>query len=187
MTNPTVREHVAISSADPMTDRVAVDTEELITHVLDDLNLKVVDPPRIEVTKARVEAKGDVFAAMQMSGAKSVATLTGRFPLPNVAEQIMELLTHTAATPVRLTRRTIVSGVKNQQAILDNPNIFATVAANVIREKFEEQLVLDTFAAVAYSPRQAFQLDRNTTYCPNSHRKITGRSWLRKQRRTFSA
>ena len=57
----------------------------------------------------------------------------------------MELLTHTAATPVRLTRKTIVaivSGVKNQQAILDNPNEFATIAANVIREKLEEQLVL---------------------------------------------
>lgn len=123
---------------------VAVDTPTLLAHVIEELNLRVVDPPRIEVTKARVEARGDVFAALQMSGAKTVATLTGRFPLPNLIERIAELLSHTAATPVRLTRLTllaIVAGVTNQQAILDNPNEFATVAASVIREKLEDQLV----------------------------------------------
>ena len=123
---------------------VTVDTAELVAHAVDELNIKVVYPPRIEVTKARVEAKGDAFAAMQMSGAKSVATLAGRFPLPNVVERIMEQLAHTAAVPVRLTRRTVgavMGGVRNQQAILDNPNEFATVAANVVREKLEEQLV----------------------------------------------
>lgn len=124
---------------------VAVDTPTLITHVIHDLNLLVVDPPRIEVTKARVEAQsGDVFTALQLSGAKTVATLAGRFPLPNLIERIAELLSHTASTPVRLTRRTllaIVGGVKKQQAILDNPNEFATVAAKVIREKLEDQLV----------------------------------------------
>jgi type III restriction enzyme len=111
---------------------------------VDELNLKVVPPPRIEVTKARVDVKADVFTAVQVSGAKSVATLAGRFPLPNVVERIMELLDHTAATPVRLTRKTvlaIVSGVKNQQAVLDNPTEFATIAADVIRAKLEEQLV----------------------------------------------
>lgn len=125
---------------------VTVDTPTLIAHAVDELNLRVVDPPRIEVTKARVEAKPtDVFAALQMSGAKTVATLTGRFPLPNLIERILELLSHTAATPVRLTRKTllhIIAGVQKQQAILDNPNEFATVAANVIRERLEEQLVL---------------------------------------------
>jgi len=125
--------------------RVVVDTRMLVAHVVHELNLRVVDPPRIEVTRARVEAQsGDVFTAMQLSGAKTVATLTGRFPLPNVVERIAELLSHTASTPVRLTRRTllsIITGVTKQQAILDNPNEFATIASDVIREKLENQLV----------------------------------------------
>jgi type III restriction enzyme len=124
---------------------VAVDTAALVAHVVDDLNLKLVAPPRVEVTLARVEARsGDVFRALQVSQARAVATLVGRFPLPNVVERIAELLAHTAATPVRLTRATIlkiVAGVRNQDAVLDNPNEFATVAAAVIREKLEEELV----------------------------------------------
>lgn len=125
---------------------VAVDTAELVAHVVDDLNLRMVAPPRIEIARAKVEAKSeDVFQALQMSQAKTVATLVGRYPLPNVVEMVAELLAHTSSTPVRLTRATllrIVAGVRNQGAILDNPNEFATVAANVIREKLEEQLVL---------------------------------------------
>jgi type III restriction enzyme len=85
-----------------------------------------------------------VFKPLQLSGAKTVATLVGRFPLPNLAGRIAELLAQTSATPARLTRRTlltIIEGVKDQQAVLDNPAEFATVAAGVIREKLEEQLV----------------------------------------------
>ncbi len=123
---------------------VIVDTPTLVAHAVDELNLRVVPPPRIEVTKARVDVRSDVFTAVQVSGARSVATLAGRFPLPNVVERVMELLDHTAATPVRLTRKTvlaIVAGVTNQQAVLDNPTEFATIAADVIRAKLEEQLV----------------------------------------------
>lgn len=130
---------------------VNVDSATLIAHAVDELNLKVVPPPRIEVTKARVDVRADVFTAVQVSGARSVATLAGRFPLPNVVERIMELLDHTAATPVRLTRKTvlaIVAGVKNQQAVLDNPTEFATIAADVIRAKLEEQLV----GGIRYEP-----------------------------------
>ena len=46
--------------------------------------------------------------------------------------------------PLRLTRRTIldvVRGVRNQQAILDNPEEFATQAAEVIRARLEEHLI----------------------------------------------
>lgn len=130
---------------------VNVDSATLIAHAVDELNLKVVPPPRIEVTKARVDVRADVFTAVQVSGARSVATLAGRFPLPNVVERIMELLDHTAATPVRLTRKTIlaiVAGMKNQQAVLDNPAEFATIAVDVIRARLEEQLV----GGIRYEP-----------------------------------
>jgi type III restriction enzyme len=48
------------------------------------------------------------------------------------------------APPVKLTRRTlatIVTGIKNRQAALDNPQEFASQAARVIHEKAIQQLV----------------------------------------------
>ena len=78
-----------------------------------------------------------------MSGAKTVATLVGNFPLPNLVEKLSELLGH-VNPPVRLTRRTllaIIRGVMNQQMILDNPEEFAQQAAVAIRQRLEEELV----------------------------------------------
>lgn len=124
---------------------VRVDTGALVRRVVDDLNALAIEPPRLVVTKARVEAgKGDVFTALQMSGAKTVATLAGKFPLPNLVEKLTELLTHTTDPSVRLTRKTllaVIKGVKNQQMILDNPEEFAERAANAIRQRLEEALV----------------------------------------------
>jgi type III restriction enzyme len=124
---------------------VQVDTPALIAHVVDDLNLRVVAQPRIVVTKARVEAQAskDAFMALQLSGAKAVASLAGRFPLPNLVDKMTELLAH-ISPPVRLTRATllaIIRAVEKQQAILDNPEEFAIVAVGVIRQKLEEELV----------------------------------------------
>lgn len=123
---------------------VQVDTEALVKRVVEDLNKLNIEPPRLVVTKARVEAgHGEVFTALQMSGAKTVATLTGNFPLPNLVHKLTELLTH-ATPPVRLTRRTllaIIRGVTNQQMILDNPEEFASQAVTMIRHRLEEELV----------------------------------------------
>jgi type III restriction enzyme len=124
---------------------VQVDTGALVKRVVEDLNKLSVEPPRLVVTKARVEAgKGDVFTALQMSGAKTVATLAGNFPLPNLVDKLAELLAHTTDPPVRLTRRTllaVVRGVKNQQMILDNPEAFAEQAVTAIRQRLQEELV----------------------------------------------
>jgi len=125
--------------------RVRVDTVKLVAVVVEDLNRLTIAPPRVVVTKARVEAAPgrDAFIALQMSGAKAVANLAGRFPLPNLVEKLLELLAHTSP-PIRLTRRTlldILAGVHNQQALLDNPEEFALQAAVRIRERLEEHLV----------------------------------------------
>jgi type III restriction enzyme len=123
---------------------VRVDSAALVARVVEDLNRLAIEPPRLVVTKARVEATArDVFTALQMSGAKTVATLAGRFPLPNLVDKLSELLTH-SDPPVRLTRRTLLSiirGVKNQQMILDNPEEFASRAATILRQRLEEELV----------------------------------------------
>lgn len=126
--------------------RVRVDTPKLTAAVVEDLNRLSIAPPRVVVTKARVEtARGqDAFVALQVSGAKAVANLAGRFPLPNLVEKLLELLGHTAP-PIRLTRRTlldILRGVRDQQMVLDNPEEFAVQAARLIRERLEEHLVV---------------------------------------------
>jgi type III restriction enzyme len=125
--------------------RVQIDTAALVAHVVDDLNLLSIAPPRVVVTKARVgtEKGKDAFTAMQISGSKTVANLAGRFPLPNLVDKLSELLAH-VNPPVRLTRGTllaIIRAVKDQQKILDNPEEFAIQAVGIIRQKLGEQLV----------------------------------------------
>jgi len=125
---------------------VKVDSEKLIADVLAALDPRQIQPPRVSVMKAAVQVGAEnVFAALQMSGAKTVVSLAGRYPLPNVVEVMANLLQHTTP-PVRLTRRTLLeiirrAGPELQAALLDSPHEFAAAAAPVIREKLAEQLV----------------------------------------------
>ncbi|MFO0803712.1 MAG: DEAD/DEAH box helicase family protein [Gemmataceae bacterium] len=124
--------------------QVKVNSERLIFTAVEDLNEMTIEPPKLVVTKARIEAKsGTAFNALQMSNATTVASLAGKFPLPNLVEKLAELLAHTQPA-LRLTRKTllaIIRGVKDQRMILDNPEEFAVRAAEVIRNRLEEELV----------------------------------------------
>ena len=123
---------------------VNVDTEQLIREVVEELDNADIRPPRITVTKAQVQVDDDqVFSAMQMSGAKTVIDLAGRYPLPNLVDAMMHLLENTTP-PMRLTRKTLLDifdRTQNQQAALDNPHEFASVAVRIIKEKLTDQLV----------------------------------------------
>ena len=123
---------------------VNVDTEQLIREVVEELDNADIRPPRITVTKAQVQVDDDqVFSAMQMSRAKTVIDLAGRYPLPNLVEAMMHLLENTTP-PMRLTRKTLLdifARTQNQQAALDNPHEFASVAVRIIKEKLTDQLV----------------------------------------------
>jgi type III restriction enzyme len=100
----------------------------------------------VAVMKATVQVGAEnVFEALQMSGAKTIVSLAGRYPLPNVVEVMANLLAHTTP-PVRLTRRTLLEIARRaspelQKAIVDSPNEFATVAVKIIKEKLADQLV----------------------------------------------
>jgi type III restriction enzyme len=130
--------------------RVTVDTAKLVADVVAAMNELTVSPPRVVVTRARLDVQqdgrgGQAFVALQMSGAKTLAALDGRFPLPDLVGKIAEQLAH-VKPPMRVSRRTllaVVAGVKPelQQAAVENPEGFAAVAANVVREKLDEQLV----------------------------------------------
>ena len=123
---------------------VHVDTDLLIDEVVTALDAAEIRPPRITVTKALVQVDDDeVFSALQMSGAKTVIDLAGRYPLPNLVDTMMHLLENTTP-PMRLTRKTLLEifrGTQKQQAALDNPHEFASVAVRIIKEKLTDQLV----------------------------------------------
>ena len=124
---------------------VHVDTDLLIDEVVAALNETEIRPPRITVTKALVQVdEDDGFSALQMSGAKTMIDLAGRYPLPNLVDTMTHLLENT--TPrTRLTKKTLLEifrrTQKNQQAALDNPHEFASVAVRIIKEKLTDQLI----------------------------------------------
>ena len=123
---------------------VNVNTDKLISEVVEELDNADIRSPRIIRTKARVEIDDDqVFSALQMSMAKTVIDLAGRYPLPNLIDTIMHLLENTTP-PMRLTKQTLLEifmRTQKQQAALDNPHEFSSVVARIIKEKLTDQLV----------------------------------------------
>jgi type III restriction enzyme len=123
---------------------VTIDSEKLVQDVVTALAQEEIKPPRVTITKARVDVGNEsVFEALQMSAAKSVMSLAGRYPLPNLVEVMTNLMEHTTP-PVRLTRCTLLEIIRrapDQQAVVENPNEFATVAVRIIKEKLADQLV----------------------------------------------
>jgi type III restriction enzyme len=124
---------------------VRIDTQKLIDEVTSALNKVEVKPPRIAITKAHVQAgkEDDIFQALQMSAAKSVQDLSGRFPLPNLLDIMSNLMEHSAPR-VCISRRTLLDifkSVDNKEAVTNNPYGFATAAIQVIKNKLAEHLV----------------------------------------------
>ena len=123
---------------------VNVDTDLLIDQVVKELDETEIRPPRITVTKAQVQVDDDdIFSAMQMSGAKTVIDLAGRYPLPNLVDVMIHLLENTTP-PMRLTKKTLLEifmRTQNRQAALDNPHEFASVTVRIVKEKLTDQLI----------------------------------------------
>jgi type III restriction enzyme len=124
---------------------VKIDTRKLIDEVVSDLNKIEVKPPRIAITKAHVQAgkEDDIFQALQMSAARSVQDLSGRFPLPNLLEIMSNLMEH--STPrISISHKTLLEifrQIDNKKTATDNPHGFATAAVQVIKNKLAEHLV----------------------------------------------
>jgi len=124
---------------------VKIDTQKLIDEVVSELNKVEVQPPRIAITKAQIQAgkEEDIFQALQTSAAKSVRDLSGRFPLPNLLEIMSNLMEH-SSPPVRISRRTLLEifkHINNKTAATNNPHGFATVAVQKIKEKLADHLI----------------------------------------------
>lgn len=123
---------------------MSVDSDKLITDVVAALDRLKIDPPRIIAQKAVVEsAVGEDKLEAKLVGHGVLATLIGRYAVPNLVEMLEELIAH-ITPPIKLTRRTlfaIITRIRNRQAALDNPQEFASQAARLIREKAIQQLV----------------------------------------------
>lgn len=123
---------------------VTIDTEKLLADVIAELDRAEIRKPHIAITKAQVQVGAEgTFEAMQMSGARNVLDLAGRYPLPNLVA-VMENLMDRTTPPMRLTRRTLLEvfrRAQNKQAALDNPHEFALVAVGIIKRKLADHLV----------------------------------------------
>ena len=118
--------------------QVTVDAEKLVADVVAALDKIKIEAPRIISQTADVEVDEIEDKLDYRVGGKRILTrLIGRHAVPNLVEVIEDLIAH-ITPPIKLTRRTLVAvitGIKNRQAALDNPQDFALQAARVIREK----------------------------------------------------
>ena len=123
---------------------VQVDSTRLIEDVVSELDRTEIQPPRITITRGRVEAgSDDAFHALQVTRARTIIDLAGRYPLPNLVTLMEELLERTTP-PMKLSRGTLLEiykRTKQQQAALDNPHEFANVTVGIIKKKLVDQLV----------------------------------------------
>ena len=124
---------------------VVIDTDTLITRTLKILNQTPIPAPKVAVVKVRVslEDNADVFSAMQMSGAKTIMDLSGRYPLPNVIDIMAELMERTTP-PVHVSRPTLLkifSTTTKKEAAAHNPHVFATIAVRILKEQLADLLV----------------------------------------------
>ncbi len=123
---------------------VKLDTEAILGDVVPEMGRAEIAPPRVTITKARVQATDDgVFEAMQLSQAKTAATLAGRWPLPDMVGLMGDLLEHTSP-PVRLTRRTLLElyrRIGDKTAAANNPHEWASTAVRILKEKLADHLV----------------------------------------------
>jgi type III restriction enzyme len=116
----------------------------LLSEVVPAIEAERIAPPRVTITKAEMKVGDDgIFDAMQISAAKTVADLVGRYPLPNLVEVMANLMEHTSP-PVRLTRRTLLElfrRLDTKKAAVDNPHEWATTAVRILKEKLADHLV----------------------------------------------
>jgi type III restriction enzyme len=123
---------------------VKIDNDRLIADVIAELNNAEIRPPRLVVSKARLEADSgsDRFTTVHIAERRTAFT-DYSYSLPNLVE-IMASLMERTTPPMRLARHTLLEiarRTKDHQGALDNPHEFATVAVQIIKHKLADQLV----------------------------------------------
>ena len=125
---------------------VTIDSEQLMQDVVAEISQVDVRPPRVTISKVSLAVREEnAFYGLQMSAAKTVKSLAGRYPLPNLLEVMQDLLQFTSP-PVRLTRKTLLEIIRrippdSQREMLENPHEFAVEAVRIIKSRLADQLV----------------------------------------------
>ncbi|MHC5597035.1 MAG: restriction endonuclease [Nostoc sp.] len=123
---------------------VQINTKKLIEEVVNELNGKTINPPRVTITKARVDVGNkDILETMQMSASKTAMSLTEQRSLPNLIAIIVDLLENTTPS-VSLSRHTLLAIIKrviNKKSAIANPYEFATVTVQILKNKLVDHLV----------------------------------------------
>lgn len=123
---------------------VQLDTEAFLADVVPAIEAADVPPPRVALTKASVTVDDDGnFDAMQTSATKTLASMAGKYPLPNLLDVMSNLMEHTTP-PVKLTRRTLAalfSRLRDPSKALANPHEWASAAVRTVKEKLADYLV----------------------------------------------
>ncbi|MFA6329930.1 MAG: DEAD/DEAH box helicase family protein [Candidatus Micrarchaeia archaeon] len=123
---------------------VKIDSSKLVSDTVTEFDKHSISTPRVAITKVQVDlGADDVLKPLQMSGAKTVIDLSGRYPLPNLVELVANQMEYTTP-PLRLSRNTILrifQQAKNKKAAMDNPQEFASIMAQVIKEQLADQLI----------------------------------------------
>lgn len=123
---------------------VNIDSDKLVEDVVARLQHIHIPPPRVVITKAIVELTfTNVFEAWQMSAAKTLVSLAGRYPLPNLVDVMMQML-ESSSPPMRLTKRTllrIIRAAPKPNELIDNPIDWASETVKIIKELLSAQLI----------------------------------------------
>lgn len=125
---------------------VQIDTEKLLSDVVNELNRLSIAPPHVEIMTSLVDVQAeDEFRALAMGIPKTVSRQSARGKSQNIVEVMLHMLQFTNP-PVRITRQTLLSVLfrlnqDRQREAMDNPQEFASVAVRLIRNKLADQLV----------------------------------------------
>jgi type III restriction enzyme len=124
---------------------VKIDSKKLVDEVAKELNGVEIRPPSISITKVSIDVDAENTYDWVREAKYPVLNLSGSYPIPNVLTKISFLLQYT--TPrISLTRRTLLDIIKGtsektQKAMISNPNDFATICSQKIKERIADQLV----------------------------------------------
>lgn len=124
---------------------VQLDSEQLISAVVADLDKEVIQRSQIVIIRGRIEVQDDSnqFDPVQTGSAQVINAPAVKAVTPNVVLLMAHMLQYTTP-PLRLTRRTlfnIVQRTTNRHAALESPQEFAAATVRIIRSRMAEQLV----------------------------------------------
>ena len=120
---------------------VAINTEKLITDVLEELDQAIIDFPSVTAETARLVVDEDDNFAAQHVGRTVVRQRS--LSNTNVLRAIEHRLAHTTPA-MKLTRRTLLEIIKrtrNQRSAFDNASEFAKVMVEHIKSKLARQMI----------------------------------------------